>query len=325
MKVFVTGGAGYIGSVVVSMLRASGHEVTVFDNLECGHREALPADVPLIVGDLRNPDEINAAVAKVRPDAVMHFAAYALVCESMKHPEIYFRNNVVGTFNLLEAMRLAGVGQIVFSSSCATFGQPSTPTIVEGTPQHPTNPYGESKLMIEQMLRWYGEIHGLNWAALRYFNACGATETLGEAHAIETHLIPLVLRVALGQSDHVTVFGTDYDTPDGSCLRDYVHVLDLGDAHLRALEQHGQGAYNLGIGNGFSVLEVVESARRITGHAIPAVMGERRPGDPARLVAGVGRARTELGWSPRFTEIDQIVESAWKWHKAHPNGYASAK
>jgi UDP-glucose 4-epimerase len=253
----------------------------------------------------------------------MHFAAYALVGESMRQPERYFGNNVVGGFNLLEAMRLAEVRQIVFSSSCATFGQPSTPTIVEDTPQHPTNPYGETKLMFEQMLRWYGEIHGLNWSALRYFNACGATETLGEDHAVETHLIPLVLRVALGQSDHCTVFGTDYDTPDGTCLRDYVHVLDLADAHLRALEQKGQGAYNLGIGHGFSVLEVVESARRVTGHPIPAVMGERRPGDPARLVAGVGRARTELGWTPRFTEIDAIVESAWKWHAAHPRGYSA--
>ena len=323
MKVFVTGGAGYIGSVVISSLRQAGHSVVVFDNLECGHREALPPDVPLIVGDLRHAGEIRDALAAERPDAVMHFAAYALVGESMRQPERYFENNVVGGVNLLDAMRLADVRQIVFSSSCATFGQPSTPAIVEGTPQHPTNPYGESKLMIEQMLRWYGEIHHFNWAALRYFNACGATGTLGEDHAVETHLIPLVLRVALGQSAHATVFGTDYDTPDGSCIRDYVHVLDLADAHLRALEQHGQGAYNLGIGHGFSVLEVLESARRVTGHPIPAVMGDRRPGDPARLVAGVGRARTELGWTPRFTEIDAIVESAWKWHQAHPHGYAS--
>ncbi len=324
MRVLITGGAGYIGSVTVALLRRAGHEVVVFDNLECGHREALSADVPLLLGDLRHREQIEAALLRVRPDAVMHFAAYALVGESMRRPERYFENNVVGGLNLLEAMRSAGVGYIVFSSSCATYGQPESPTIDETTPQRPTNPYGESKLMFERLLHWYGQIHGLGWSALRYFNACGATDQLGEDHAVETHLIPLVLRVALGQSPQATVFGCDYATEDGSCVRDYVHVADLADAHLRALERRAQGAFNLGIGRGFSVLDVIAAARRVSGHAIPTATGPRRPGDPDRLVASAQRAQTELGWQPGFVEIDAIVDSAWRWHRAHPQGYAGA-
>jgi UDP-glucose 4-epimerase len=324
MTILVTGGSGYIGSVTLARLRQAGHQVHVFDNLERGHREALPPEVPLTVGDLRDAAAISRTLAEVRPDAVMHFAAYALVGESMRRPEIYFANNVAGGINLLEGMRAAGVRQIVFSSSCATYGDPGTDDIAETTPQAPTNPYGESKLAFEKMLRWYGEIHGIRAVALRYFNACGATESLGEDHADETHLIPLVLRVALGQSVGIKIFGDDYDTPDGSCIRDYVHVVDLAEAHLLALERGATGAMNLGTGRGFSVKEVVESCRRVTGHPIPAIVAPRRPGDPGRLVARAALAGQTLGWRPRFTAIDDIVASAWRWHQAHPRGYTAA-
>jgi len=321
MKILVTGGSGYIGSVTIARLLQAGHQVHVFDNLERGHREALPPGIPLTVGDLRDAAAIAATLREVRPDAVMHFAAYALVGESMRLPELYFANNVTGGLNLLEAMRGAGVRQLVFSSSCATYGEPGAADIVETTPQAPTNPYGESKLAFEKMLHWYGRIHGFRTVALRYFNACGATETLGEDHADETHLIPLVLRVALGQSPHVKIFGDDYQTPDGSCIRDYVHVVDLAEAHLQALERGATGAMNLGTGRGFSVKEVVESCRRVTGNAIPAVVSPRRPGDPGRLVARAALAGQTLGWQPRYTEIDDIVATAWRWHQAHPRGY----
>ena len=322
MKILVTGGSGYIGSVTLARLLQAGHRVHVFDNLERGHREALPPGIPLTVGDLRDASAIAETMAAVRPDAVMHFAAYALVGESMRQPELYFVNNVTGGINLLEAMRAAGVKQIVFSSSCATYGEPGSADIDESTLQSPTNPYGESKLIFEKMLRWYSGIHGFRTIALRYFNACGATETLGEDHADETHLIPLVLRVALGQSPHVKIFGDDYDTPDGTCIRDYVHVVDLAEAHLQALERGVTGAMNLGTGRGFSVKEVVEACRRVTGHPIPAIISPRRPGDPGRLVARAALAGEKLGWQPRFTEIDEIVASAWRWHQAHPHGYA---
>ena len=322
MKILVTGGSGYIGSVTRARLLQAGQRVHVFDNLERGHREALPPGIPLTVGDLRDAAAIADTMAAVRPDAVMHFAAYALVGESMRQPELYFVNNVTGGINLLEAMRAAGVKQIVFSSSCATYGEPGSADIDESTLQSPTNPYGESKLIFEKMLRWYSGIHGFRTIALRYFNACGATETLGEDHADETHLIPLVLRVALGQSPHVKIFGDDYDTPDGTCIRDYVHVVDLAEAHLQALERGVTGAMNLGTGRGFSVKEVVEACRRVTGHPIPAIISPRRPGDPGRLVARAALAGEKLGWQPRFTEIDEIVATAWRWHQAHPHGYA---
>ena len=255
----------------------------------------------------------------------MHFAAYALVGESMRQPELYFNNNVVGGCNLLEAMRENGVGRIVFSSSCATYGEPGTDLISEDTPQRPTNPYGESKLMFETMLRWHAKIHGLSYMALRYFNACGATEELGEDHRVpcETHVIPLVLRVALGQAPCAKIFGDDSATPDGTCIRDYVHVTDLADAHLRAIESSATGAVNLGTGHGYSVRAIVESARRVTGHPVPAEVTPRRPGDPDKLVAKVGLAEKVLGWKASFTEIDAIVESAWKWHVKHPNGYGA--
>ena len=322
MKILVTGGSGYIGSVTLARLLQAGHRVHVFDNLERGHREALPPGIPLTVGDLRDAAAIADTMAAVRPDAVMHFAAYALVGESMRQPELYFVNNVTGGINLLEAMRAAGVKQIVFSSSCATYGEPGSADIDESTLQSPTNPYGESKLIFEKMLRWYSGIHGFRTIALRYFNACGATETLGEDHADETHLIPLVLRVALGQSPHVKIFGDDYDTPDGTCIRDYIHIADLAEAHLQALERGVTGAMNLGTGRGFSVKEVVEACRRVTGHPIPAIISPRRPGDPGRLVARAALAGEKLGWQPRFTEIDEIVATAWRWHQAHPHGYA---
>lgn len=324
MKVFVTGGTGYIGSVTVGQLVAAGHQVIVFDNLEYGHREALPPRTPLIIGDLRRRQEIDAALSDVRPDAVMHFAAYALVGESMARPERYFENNIVGGHNLLEGMRLAGVNRIVFSSTCATYGQPDGDAITENTPQRPTNPYGESKLAFEKMLGWHGRIHGLRWTALRYFNACGAADDRGEDHTPETHLIPLVLRVALGQAPHATIFGDDYATADGTCVRDYVHVSDLAAAHLLALQSGFSGALNLGIGRGFSVKEVVEACRRVTGRDIPAVLGPRRPGDPDRLVAAATAARQHLGWQPAFTDIDAIVKTAWDWHAAHPRGYNGA-
>ena len=323
MKILVTGGSGYIGSLTIRRLLEAGHQIHVFDNLERGHREALPEDLPLTVADLRDAEAIRATMRAFQPDAVMHFAAYALVGESMRKPEIYFQNNVVGGCNLLEAMRENGVGRIVFSSSCATYGEPGTDLITEETIQRPTNPYGESKLFFEKMLKWYGQIHGLSSIALRYFNACGAEGELGEDRgAMETHIIPLVLRVPLGQAPCARIFGDDYNTPDGTCIRDYVHISDLADAHLRAIQTGAEGAVNLGTGHGFSVREVVESARRVTGHPVPAEVTPRRPGDPDRLVAKAELAQKLLGWVPRYTEIDAIVDSAWQWHKAHPNGYA---
>lgn len=323
MKVLVTGGSGYIGSVTIRRLMAAGHEIAIFDNLERGHRESIPEGVNLHVGDLRDAESIRSAIKEEHPDAVMHFAAYALVGESMRQPELYFCNNVSGGVNLLEAMRESDVRHIVFSSSCATYGEPGTDLISEETPQRPTNPYGESKLIFEKMLRWYRELHGFKTMALRYFNACGAEGELGEDHRVpcETHLIPLVIKVALGQAEKAKIFGDDYATPDGTCIRDYVHVSDLADAHLRALESGVVGAVNLGTGRGFSVKEVVESVRRVTGHAVPAEVTPRRGGDPDKLVAKVGLAYEKLGWKAQYTEIDAIVESAWRWHVTHPFGY----
>ena len=261
-------------------------------------------------------------MAKAKPDAVMHFAAYALVGESMEQPEIYFRNNVVGGINLAEAMLANDVSKIVFSSTCATYGQPECVPITEDETQLPQNPYGESKLMFEHTLKWHQELHGMKPVFLRYFNACGATETYGEDHDPETHLIPLVLRVPLGQRESIKIFGDDYDTPDGTCIRDYIHIVDLARAHILALEKDVAGPFNLGTGTGNSVLEVIEACRDVTGHAIPAEVSPRRPGDPARLVASPEKANTILGWTPKLTDMRVIVESAWKWHQAHPNGYS---
>jgi UDP-glucose 4-epimerase len=324
MNVLVTGGAGYIGSVTTERLLDAGHEVTVFDNLERGHREAVDRRAAFVQGDLRDAEAIRKAVAAVRPDAVMHFAAYALVPESMKEPEKYFVNNVSGGINLVEAMRQAGTRRIVFSSTCATYGEPEKVPIVETLPQRPTNPYGESKLMFERTLGWYSQLHGMTTVFLRYFNASGATVQFGEDHEPETHLIPNILRVALGKQQKVLVFGDDYDTPDGTCIRDYIHIVDLAEAHILALAAGQSGAYNLGTGTGYSVRQVIQTARRVTGHPIPEEMRPRRPGDPPRLIASSAKAMRELGWVPRYENIEAIVESAWRWHRAHPNGYRGA-
>lgn len=321
MNIFLTGGAGYIGSVTTEELLNRGHTVTVFDSLERGHRAAIDDRAAFIKGDLRHPSDIGDAMKKVKPDAVMHFAAYALVGESMEDPMMYFRNNVVGGLNLVEAMTNVGVPRIVFSSTCATYGQPEVMPMTEDLPQRPTNPYGESKLQFEKILNWFRDRKNLQSVFLRYFNAAGATEKFGEDHEPETHLIPNVLRVALGQKDNVMVFGDDYDTPDGSCVRDYIHIVDLAQAHMLALEGTMQGPFNLGNGDGYSVLEVIKIAREITGHDIPAVMHPRRPGDPAKLMASADKAHKILGWKPKYPELSTIMRHAWNWHQRHPSGY----
>jgi len=321
MKVLVTGGAGYIGSVTTEMLLDEGHEVVVFDNLERGHRKAVDKRASFRKGDLRDKDRILKVIVDFKPDAVMHFAAYALVPESMKKPEMYFRNNIVGGINLVEAMYKAGVGKIVFSSTCATYGQPEKVPITEDAVQKPTNPYGESKLAFEKVLNWYHELHGMNTVFLRYFNACGATEKFGERHDPETHIIPIIMQVALGQRKQVKIYGDDYKTPDGTCLRDYIHIVDLAQAHILALKGNKSGPFNLGTGTGYSVKEVVETARKVTGHPVPAEVAPRRPGDPPCLVAGSKKAQRDLRWKPRYGDLKSIIQSAWNWHRAHPRGY----
>ena len=321
MKILVTGGSGYIGSVTVELLCDDGHEVTVFDNLERGHRAAVDPRARLVVGDLREAAPIRELMGRVRPDAVVHFAAYALVGESMQDPMLYFDNNMGGGLHLVAAMLRAGVNKIIFSSTCATYGQPERMPMTEAMPQRPTNPYGESKLMLETALRWEQERHGLQPVFLRYFNACGATEKFGEDHEPETHLIPNILKVALGQAPAVPVFGDDYATPDGTCIRDYIHIVDLARAHILALEKDVTGPFNLGTGTGFSVRQVVEACRKVTGHEIPVAISPRRPGDPACLVAGAAKAKEVLGWKPKYPELETIVQHAWNWHRAHPRGY----
>ena len=317
MRVLVVGGAGYIGSHTVRAFRMAGHEVRVFDNLSLGHRGAVNG-AELIVADLADRPALDAALRGERIDAVIHFAAFASVPESVSEPARYYRNNLVGTLNLLDAMREAGVSRLVFSSTCAVYG-PAEPPITEETPLRPINPYGFTKLAAERAMADYARAYGLGFAALRYFNACGASAdaTIGEDHTPETHLIPITLQVALGQRDVVTICGTDYPTPDGTCVRDYVHVDDLADAHERVLHrlEPGRGfVYNVGTGRGYSVLEVIESARRVTGRPIPSVNAPRRAGDPPILVASADTLRRDTGWTPRYTEIDAIVESAWRWH-----------
>ena len=321
MKILLTGGSGYIGSVTTELLCDDGHAVTVFDNLERGHVEAVDPRARLIVGDLREPQPIRDALRDLKPDAVVHFAAYALVGESMQEPLKYFENNVGGGLHLLDAMLRTGVKKIIFSSTCATYGQPDVLPMTEALPQRPTNPYGESKLMFETALRWEQARRGIQPTFLRYFNACGATEKYGEDHEPETHLIPNVLKVALGQAPAVPVFGDDYDTPDGTCIRDYIHIVDLARAHILALEKDVAGPFNLGTGTGFSVQQVIETCRAVTGHPIPAAVSPRRPGDPAGLVAGADKAKDVLGWKPRYPDLKTIVQHAWNWHRAHPRGY----
>ena len=311
MKIFVTGGSGYIGSVVVKRLIERGYEVVVFDNLERGHRRNVDVQAKLMVGDLRNAAEIERALLDERPDAVMHFAAYALVGESMADPMMYFRNNVGGGVNLLAAMEKAGCKRIIFSSTCATYGEPETLPIEEAFPQRPTNPYGHSKLMFEQMAIWLQQNKGLRPTFLRYFNAAGAAYGMAEDHDPETHIIPNVLKVALGEKPYVQVFGDDYPTPDGTCIRDYVHVEDLASAHILALEKDATGAYNLGTGHGISVKEIIETCRKVTGHPIPVKVCPRRPGDPPTLYASGTKARCEFGWMPKCSDILTIVQDAW--------------
>jgi UDP-glucose 4-epimerase len=321
VKILVTGGAGYIGSICVEDLLNRGHDVTVFDNLTEGHRKAVDQRAKFVQGDLADKTGVSQVIGTEQPAAVMHFAAKALVGESMQNPSKYFFNNVSCGLNLLDAMVEHGVKRFVFSSTCATYGIPEAIPIDELAPQKPVNPYGESKLIFEKILRWYDQIHGLVFAALRYFNAAGATESFGEDHRIETHLIPCVLQVSLGKREHAQVFGTDYPTPDGSCIRDYIHVTDLAQAHALALEVKESGFFNLGIGGGVSVLEVIEACRKVTGKDIPIVNQPRRPGDPPRLIASAQKAREVLGWRPQFEQITDIVSSAWNWHLRHPKGY----
>jgi UDP-glucose 4-epimerase len=327
MNVLVVGGAGYIGSHAVRILLDAGHQVTVFDNLSRGHRQAVPPGL-LIEGELADREKLVRVFRDEQIDAVMHFAAFALVNESVNDPALYYRNNVVAAIELLDAMREADVNQLVFSSTTATYGEPDLIPIAETTPQHPINPYGFTKFVFEQALADYAAAYGLGYAALRYFNAAGARPdgSIGEDHTPESHLIPIVLQVALGQRQSITVFGDDYPTPDGTCIRDYIHVDDLGAAHLMALQQlkPGKGfCVNLGTGRGTSVREIIQACRQVTGHPIPEVMGQRRPGDPPELVADVRLAEKLLGWKTKYNDVKSIVETAWNWHQSHPQGYSS--
>jgi UDP-glucose 4-epimerase len=321
MKVFVTGAAGYIGSSCVESLLAEGHQVRVYDNLSEGTPKAVLAPAELVVGDILDAPALLKAVREFQPEAVMHFAAKALVGESMTQPGLYYHTNVTGGVNLLEAMVASGCKKIVFSSTCATYGMPEKIPIDERCPQKPINPYGHSKLLFEQILKWYEQVHGITHVNLRYFNAAGATRHNGEARKIETHLIPIVLDVAQGKRAHISIFGEDHTTPDGTCIRDYIHVTDLADAHLKALTRTASASYNVGTGEGVSVLQVIEAARKVTGRPIPARPESARPGDPARLVAAANRIKIDLGWKPSFTRIADIIETSWRWRLSHPNGY----
>jgi UDP-glucose 4-epimerase len=326
LKVLVTGGAGYIGSIVTAELIKRGHQVVVYDNLSHGFRGAIPKKIDLVVGDVADKVNLTRIITTVGIDAVMHMASFIEAGESMKVPEKYFRNNSAATLALLEVLLETGVKKLVFSSTAALYGDPESTPIKEDDPLRPTNAYGESKLLVERMLHWFNRVHGIRYASLRYFNAAGAAAELGEAHKPESHLIPLVLQVALGQRDIVNINGSDYKTHDGTCVRDYIHVLDLADAHvlaLEALERRPQLIYNLGNGRGFSVREVIETARKVTGHKIPAIEAPRRPGDPAILVASSERIQSELGWQPKYAELETIISTAWDWHRTHPNGYTS--
>jgi len=322
MNLFVTGGAGYIGSVFVEEALNAGHRVTVFDNLSEGHRSAVDERATLVQADLSNEAKILEALQQSKAEAVIHFAANALVGESMVNPGKYFGNNVGNGVKLLNAAVAAGVRKFVFSSTCATYGPPDRVPMTEDLPQRPINPYGESKLMFEKILGWYQQLHGLEFVALRYFNAAGASAKFGEHHRVETHLIPNVLKVALGQAQQCEIFGTDYPTPDGTCIRDYIHIVDLAQAHLLALPAGKHGFYNLGNGDGYSVREVIQMCEKVAGQTIKAVEKPRRPGDPPRLVASAEKAKRELGWQPKFPRLEQIVSTAWEWHRTHPHGYA---
>lgn len=326
MRILVTGGAGYVGSVSARVLMAAGHSVAVLDNLERGHRSAVPEGADLIECDLLDAPSLNTALADGGFDAVLHCAAFALVGESVSNPERYWRNNITGSLNLLDAMRSAGVKRLVFSSTCACYGEPEVVPIAESCPERPVNPYGESKLAVDRMITAECAAHGLGAISLRYFNVAGASGPCGEDHEPETHLIPNVLRAAQGRLEHVSVFGTDYPTPDGTAIRDYIHVEDLADAHMLALGKAVEGQhdiYNLGNGNGFSVLEVIEAARSVTGLEIKVVEAPRRPGDPPMLVAASALVRERLGWEPKRPELESMISDAWEFAQAKPTGYAA--
>lgn len=326
MNILVTGGAGYIGSHTVRALQKAGHTPIVLDNLSRGHVESLPAGVEFINMDIADPALVNLLKEK-QIDGVMHFAAHSQVGESMTNPMIYYENNVVGSFHLIESVRQAGVKYFVFSSTAAVYGEPEVVPIKEDARLAPTNVYGRTKLMIEQMLQDYSQIYGLRYVALRYFNAAGADSSgeIGEDHTPETHLIPLILEAALGKRPNITIFGTDYDTADGTCVRDYIHVNDLASAHILSMEYLRDGGasnyFNLGSGNGFSVKEIVDTTKTVTGVDFPVAIGERRAGDPGTLIASSEKAQTVLGWKPVHSDVTQVIKDAWQWHQGHPNGY----
>ena len=327
MRLLVLGGAGYIGSHTAVELLESGHDVVIVDSLVTGYEAAVPEGAIFYQGDIRGYDFLNSLFKKEAIDAVIHFAAFSLVGESVTDPLKYYENNLYGTKVLLKAMIDNGVNKIVFSSTAATYGEPENIPILEDDRTCPTNPYGETKLAMEKMMKWSANAYGLKYVSLRYFNACGAHKSakIGEAHNPESHLIPLVLQVPNGKRESVSIYGTDYDTPDGTCIRDYIHVTDLAKAHILAVEYLMKGGvsnvFNLGNGVGYSVREVIETARKVTGHPIPAVEIPRRAGDPARLVASGEKAKAILGWKPEITELEDIIRSAWAWHSSHPNGY----
>jgi UDP-glucose 4-epimerase len=327
MNVLVTGGAGYIGSVVVEQLLGDDHQVTVYDNLSKGHAEAIPEGASFIQGDLADRKLLEHTFSRYSIEAVVHMAADSLVGESVTNPSKYYRNNVLGSLSLLDAMQESRVARLVFSSTAAVYGEALSRPLVETDPTEPTNPYGETKLTIERALSWYSNAAALNYVSLRYFNAAGASAKCGEVHHPETHLIPIVLQVAAGVREHIDIYGDDYPTRDGTCVRDYIHVVDLARAHIQALGLLNSSPglnriYNLGCGGeGYSVLDVVECARRITGHSIPVRIGPRRAGDPAVLIASSDRIKAELQWAPQFQSLESMIDSAWEWRKSHPNGY----
>ena len=327
MKILITGGAGYVGSACLRYVAEQGHKVMAYDNLVMGHRQAVGSH-PLVEGDIADTELLTKTLKDFGADAVMHFAAATYVGESVEDPEYHYRNNVGGTLSLLNAMRAANVTRMLFSSTCATYGMTQSETMSEATPQDPFSPYARTKLAVEWMIRDFAHAYGMGFTLLRYFNASGgdADGQNGEDHRPENHLIPLVLEVPLGKRDKIMVFGDDYDTPDGTCIRDYVHTRDLASAHLLAIEATTEGTaevYNIGTGNGQSVMEIIEACRKVTGHPIPLEITDRRPGDPPRLVAEPTKLKTQLGWEPQYTNIEDTIATAWAWHKAYPNGYGN--
>lgn len=326
MRVLVTGGAGYIGSVVTEELVKDGHEVVVYDNLVKGHRQAVVPSARFVEGDLLDSATLRQALQEHRVEAVIHMAAYSLVGESCEQPAKYYQNNMLAGLVLLDTMRECDVSRIVFSSTAATYGEPLSQPIYETAPNNPTNPYGESKLAFERAMHWYERAYGLKFVSLRYFNAAGASEKCGEDHDPESHIIPIALQAAAGKRSHVEIYGDDYPTPDGTCLRDYIHVIDLARAHILALGAINEGSriYNLGCGgDGYSVRQVIDTARQVTGKDIPVRIGPRRPGDPAILIASSEKIKSELGWQPQYQDLRVIIESAWRWMLAHADGYAN--